>query len=300
MDTQSDHAMFIALIGAGNFSRAASALKRSTSAISRQLQRIEKQNNIQLLTRTTRVLKLTPAGEIYLDSCRRIQEEINNTNMLIQDLNSKPVGTLKITSTPTFARARLITAITEFSKRYPAIKFVLKLTDDYVDLVAGGFDLAVRVGKLKDSRLIARPLLENQLVLCASPGYLQSKKEPTCAVDLLDHQLLYPSHLSFVERMRLDYFPDIEFDEQQIRLVVNDVITLYEGTKLGLGIGFLPTYLIKEDLEQSRLIELLPENRRPHQPINLVYAKNSFMPRKTIIFTEFLLAYFSSSRDLPM
>jgi len=292
--------MFIALISAGNFNRAASDLKRSTSAISRQLQRIEKQNNVQLLTRTTRVLKLTPAGEIYLDSCRRIQEEINNTNTLIQDLNSKPVGTLKITSTPTFARARLITAIAEFSKRYPAIKFVLKLTDEYVDLVAGGFDLAVRVGKLKDSRLIARPLLENQLVLCASPSYLQSTKNPNCAADLLDHQLLYPSHLNFIERMRLDYFPNIEFDEQQIRLVVDDVITLYEGTKLGLGIGFLPTYLVKDDLEQSRLIELLPEQPHPHQPINLVYVKNSFMPRKTTIFTNFLLDYFSSSPDLGM
>ena len=299
MDTQSDHATFIALINAGSFNRAASVLKRSTSAISRQLQRIEKQINVQLLSRTTRVLKLTPAGEIYLDSCRRIQEEMNNTNTLIQDLNAKPVGTLKITSTPTFARARLIAAIAEFSKQYPAIRFVLKLTDEYVDLVAGGFDLAVRVGKLKDSRLIARSLIQNQLIPCASPGYLQSNKQPTCAADLLNHQLLYPSHLSFVERMRLDYFPDIELNEQQIRLVVDDVITLYEGTKQGLGIGFLPTYLIKEDLEQSRLIELLPAHPRPSQPINLVYSKNSFMPRKTTIFIDFLLDYFSSSPNRP-
>lgn len=269
-------------------------MNRSTSAISRQLQRIEKRINVQLLNRTTRALKLTPAGEIYLDSCIRIQEEMSNTNALIQDLNSKPVGTLKITSTPTFARSSLITAISEFSKIYPAIKFVLKLTDEYTDLVAGGFDLAIRIGKLKDSRLVARPLLKNQLIPCASPSYLKYKDKPICTNDLFNHHLLYPSHLNFLERLRLDYFPDTEFDEQQIRLVADDVSTLYEGTKNGLGVGFLPTYLIKEDLKKSRLVELLPEHPRPYQPINLVYPKNPFMPRKTTIFIDFLLHYFSS------
>lgn len=252
---------------------------------------------MRLLNRTTRSLSLTQAGHVYYESCLRIEEERRTTRRQLQDLTARPVGRLRITATPTFAHARLIGALAEFLTCYPDIQFDLTLGDRHEDLVESNLDLAVRIGDLKDSRLKSRRLMPSRLLLCAAPRYLEKQGYPEELSALHQHKVIYSNHLPEIEKRQLNQLLSMEVPDYRKVLVANDVLSLYRAALLGMGITLLPEYLITEDLARGDLVTLFPERVSPPHDVFLLFQGSEFMPLKTRIFIDFLVAYFELSVD---
>lgn len=293
MSAVTEQALFLTLVEAGSFKGAADQLKVSTSAVSRQLKQTEQTLGVRLLNRTTRSLSLTQAGRVYLDSCRRIEEEKRTTQRMLQNLTAKPVGRLRITATPTFAHAQLLPALADFSQQYPDIQFDLTLSDRHEDLVESDLDLAIRIGDLKDSRLKSRRLLASRLVLCAAPAYLRERGYPQSLEELDRHQIIYSSHLPDIEKRHMNSLPSLELPESHKVLVVNDVLSIYQAAKLGMGITLLPDYLISKDLVNGVLEELFPDQVRPSHEVFALFQGTDFMPHKLRVFIDYLADHFA-------
>jgi DNA-binding transcriptional LysR family regulator len=287
-----DHDLFIAIIDQGSFYKAAEHLKISASSLSRQLKQLEKRLAVQLLNRTTRSQSLTQAGKLYLDSCRRIQEEKRATRLLLQNLNAKPEGSLRITATSAFCYAQLIEALSHFSLAYPDINYQLTVTDKPVDIVEAGFDLAIRIGELRDSRLKSRRLLPSYLIPCASPDYIHRQGMPEYGDELLKHQFVYMNHLPSLEKRHLQLLPEMHVNDAQKKLVVNDILSIYQAVKSGMGISMLPSYLIKEDIRAGRLVELFSGKKNTPHEVFLLFPSADFMPLKLRVFIDFMLDQF--------
>lgn len=294
MSTIEDHSLFIAIVNEGNFSRAADELAMSLPAVSRHLKRIEETLGTKLLNRTTRSLSLTQAGKIYYESCRRIEEETRTTRARLQDLTAKPVGSLKITATPAFSHALLIDALADFSQTYPDIQYQLEISDGQIDLVESGMDLAIRIGELQDSRLKSRLLTRSELVPCASPSYLEKHGIPELST-LKSHQFIYMSHLPSLERRHQQLMPELVIDEQQKKLVLNDVLSIHKAVRAGFGVTMLPRYLIEEDLASGQLIALFGGKFDSTHEIYVVFPSGDFMPLKTRAFIDFLVERFEGA-----
>lgn len=288
-----DEDLFVAIVDAASFHQAAGRLKTSTSAVSRHLKKLEQRMGVQLLNRTTRSLSLTQPGRLFYESCRRIEAEKRTTQRLIQDLTAKPVGKLTLTATPTFARAHLITVLADFARVYPDIRFQLTITDEQIDLVDSGTDVAIRIGALQDSRLKSRLLLHSCLVTCASPGYLERHGQPTGFASLAEHQFVYTSHLPDIERRQRERIPELVIAERQKTLEVNDVLAVYDAVKAGMGISLLPRYLVGADIDSGALVELFPGRISLPHDVYALFPSSAFMPIKTRTFIDYLAARFS-------
>lgn len=288
-----DEDLFVAIVDAGSFHQAAGRLKTSTSAVSRHLKKLEQNMGVQLLNRTTRSLSLTQPGRLFYESCRRIEAEKRTTQRLIQDLTANPVGKLTLTATPTFAQAHLMSALADFARDYPDISFQLTITDEQVDLVDSGTDVAIRIGALQDSRLRCRLLLRSCLVACASPGYLERHGRPTEFAGLAGHQFVYTSHLPDIERRQRERIPELVINEQQKRLEVNDVLSVYGAVRAGMGISLLPRYLVEADIASGALVDLFPGRISLPHDVYAVFHSSGFMPIKTRTFIDYLVARFS-------
>ncbi len=282
---------FKTLVSEGSFTSAADMLKTSSASVSRQLKDLESQLGTRLLNRTTRTLSLTQSGKVFFESCCRILEEVRTTESLIHDLSAKPVGILKLTSTPAFANKVLMKAIAEFNRSFPDIQFELMVSDEYVDLIKEGLDLALRMGELNDSRLIARPLLRGWRVPCASRAYLEQQGYPETLEELSQHALIYPANMQSIVKLEQSLMPGVKLNERQKRLKVNDFLAIYEAVKRGMGLTWLPTYLIDDDLKNGTLVELFHGKRRTPYEINLIYPHAQFLPHKTKVFMQFLLEF---------
>ncbi len=292
MDRIEDHELFTCIIDHRSFVKASEHLRISPSAVSRQLQKIEKTLGVTLLHRTTRSLSLTEEGKLFYESCRRIDEEKRNIRHRLLDLKAKPAGHLKLTATPAFAYAQLVDAMAAFQDEYPDIHVELEVSDKQLDLVEEGIDLAIRIGKLQDSRLKCRRLLRSRLIPCASPAYLARYGEPEQLADLKQHRLVSINHLPQIEKRQQLLLADIGIENKDISLKVNDVLSLYRAVLAGMGISFLPHYLIQADLEAQQLVELLPQQARMLHEVYVLFVQSEYMPVKTRVFLDFLQNYF--------
>ncbi|MCG8613031.1 MAG: LysR family transcriptional regulator [Pseudomonadales bacterium] len=284
--------LFSTLVEQGTFRAAAEALNTSTSSVSRQLQQLEAHLGTQLLQRTTRSFSLTQAGQIYYGSCRRILEELRQTEQQMQNLSSTPFGLLRVTTTPAFGHARLIDILAEFARCYPKINVDLILTDTNIDIVKEGIDIAIRIGQLPDSALIAKTVLEGYRVPCAAPSYLAERGEPTTLDDLQHHDLVYPTSLGSITKIQQAIAPDLVIQDAQKKFSANDINCVYKACLKGLGITFLPSYLVEEDLQSGTLVELFGGKLRSPHIVNAVYPKTAFLANKTRVFVDFICRYF--------
>src|SRR5215468_8796544 len=180
--------VFAAVADTGSFTAAARYLAMPKSTVSRKVGELEKRLGARLIQRTTRRLSLTDIGRVYSEHCARIGREADEADLAIQQMQATPRGLLRITAPPSFQTLGQIAA--EFLKRYPDVRIEVVCTERHVDLVAEGFDVAVRVGPLTDSNLIARKLAEVKQVLVAAPGYLRRRRRPRGPMDLREHETI--------------------------------------------------------------------------------------------------------------
>jgi DNA-binding transcriptional LysR family regulator len=289
---------FVAVVRTRNFTSAAEALGVTPSAVSKQISTLEERLGVRLLNRTTRSVSPTEAGQMFYQHCENILDSISEAEKLVTDFDDTPKGRLRITAMSNFGRRELARIFNDFSNKYPDISFDLHISDRPVDIVKEGFDFALRIGSLEDSRLIAKPVAEQRIVICASPEYLEKWGTPTSLEDLANHRILVVANAEYA---RINWLRQFEKDHGfslasiERKLTVNDIDLVYEACITGMGITALPTYIAERHLNSGELVRLFSEMDIPVRTIKVVFPQNRYLANKSRAFLDFITAYFSHS-----
>jgi DNA-binding transcriptional LysR family regulator len=293
MENLSDIAVFVKVVDAGSFTGAAENLEISQPVVSKAVTRLEERLGARLLNRTTRRLSLTEAGaELYRRSMQALKQ-IEDAELEVARFQTEPRGTLRVNAPMSFTTMHLAPVMHEFLTRFPGVSLELDLDDGQADIVAGGYDLLVRIGKLRDSNLVARRIAPARLALCASPEYLKEHGEPQTPDELLNHNCLMYTLGSTPRAWR---FVSPEGEEQIVPLrgnfATNNGLAQRAIGLAGGGILFLPTFYIGDELRAGKLKCFLQKWIPQDASINAVYAERRNLAPKVRAFIDFLVAKF--------
>ncbi|WP_017444850.1 LysR family transcriptional regulator [Gayadomonas joobiniege] len=277
---------FVAVAESGSFTAAAKKLSTSVAQVSRRVSRLEERLAVKLINRTTRKVTLSEAGQVYFQQCRHLVEGLAQADIAVSQMQSSPKGLLKVTAPVTYGEQNLAPLLNQFLLRYPDVDLELDLTNQKLDLIDSGIDVAIRLGRLEDSSLIARRLSSRQLFVCASQSYLDRYGEPHSLAELNQHQCLRGSTAAWRFRSQGKEV------SQRIsgRITCNSGIALRDAAKRGLGLVQLPDYYVKEDLANGHLIEVLRQYRDESNGIWALYPKNRHLSPKVRLLVDFLAA----------
>lgn len=288
MEILNDMALFVEVVKAMSFRRAADAIGVPNSTLSRRVSALEKAIGLRLLHRTTRKLELTEAGQIYFERCKRIVDEAKLAHEQLGELLAQPTGLLRASMPVDFATSSLAPLIAEFAGLYPGIRFEFDLTPRRVDLVSEPFDVAIRMGESQDSNLIARLLGNLPTHLYASPIYLAHAGELLQPSDLARHECLgFRSAKSMVWSLTRKDDGRTESVEVGGRFQLNSVGMLRRLATLDLGVVVLGDVLAADDVSKGRLQRVLPQWQGPSVPVYAI-TETRLLPAKTQRFIEFL------------
>ncbi|GLR88604.1 LysR family transcriptional regulator [Bradyrhizobium iriomotense] len=284
MDHLNDMALFVEVVKARSFRRAADAIGVPNSTLSRRISALEKAVGLQLLNRTTRKIELTEAGQLYFERSKRIVEEARLAHEQLGEMVAQPNGVLRVSLPVDFAAIYLTPLLSEFATHYPGISFELDLTPRRVDLVGEPFDVAIRMGELSDSGLIARLLARVPRHLYASPRYLKQAGEPKEPGELAQHECLCMPRTASWTLQAGTKKRDIAVKG---RFTLNSVGMICRLAVHDQGIALLSEAIAAEDVARGRLRRVLPKWQA--SPIS-VYAITAtrLLPAKTQRFIEFL------------
>ncbi|MFB9262815.1 LysR family transcriptional regulator [Bradyrhizobium erythrophlei] len=284
MELLNDMALFVEVVKARSFRRAAHTIGVPNSTLSRRISGLEKAIGLRLLHRTTRKIELTEAGQLYFERCRRIVDEARLAHEQLGEMLAQPSGVLRVSLPVDFAMTFLAPQLAEFTRRYPGISFEFDLTPRRVDLVAEPFDVAIRMGELPDSTLIARKLAEIPRYLFASPRYLALSGEPSRPADLDKHECLdFPRGGAWTLR---DGVQSVDVTVGG-RFRLNSIGMIRRMALLDLGIAMLADAIVAEDLADGRLRRVLPKWQATPVAVHAV-TETRLLPAKTQRFIEFL------------
>lgn len=281
MSDFSDLETFVAVVGSGSFAAAARRLSLSPAMVGRRIQALEEEYGVKLIERTTRTQRLTAIGEEFLARARKVVEAAAELGELTQPDAAGLSGRIRVSGSTTLGIKRLAAIVARFSHQHPGVSVELSLGDRYVDMISDGFDLAVRIGELKASSLVARRVGNYRFVCCASPGYLGRLGAPKVPEDLLDARCVlnlnlvprnrWPFHRPDGERFAVEVKGNIEIDngEAQRAAALADA-----------GIIYAPSDLVAEDLRNGTLVAVLKGWRTMTLPIHTVHPSRHFVPRR--------------------
>ena len=279
-----DMALFVEVVKAKGFRGAGEVLGIPNSTISRRIAALEKAIGLRLLHRTTRKIELTEAGQIYFERCKRIIDEARLAHEQLGGMLAQPTGVLRASLPVDFAQTYLAPLIAEFAQRYPGITFELDLTPRLVDLVSEPFDVAIRMGELADSQLIARQLALLTPKLYASPRYLAQHGEPREPADLVRHACLGLAKSTTWTLLRNGHSEPVAVGG---RFAVNNVGMFRRLAALDMGVILLPEEVVADDLAAGRLQRILPQWHGKPTPVYAL-TETRLVPAKTARFIEFL------------
>jgi DNA-binding transcriptional LysR family regulator len=278
---------FTSVAECNGFTAAGRKLGVSTSAVTKIVARLEDELGAQLFNRTTRRLALTDYGQEFYERSVRILAELEDAEAMVREANAMPGGTVRAVVPFSFGRVTLVPALPAFCERYPEIRLDLTFNDNPVDLIAEGFDVAVRTGVLNDSRVIARVLTRGPQITFAAPSYLARHGAPKTPEDL-------HSHACVVGRFGPEWtFRNGGDDEFTIRIEPRHVMwsgdALREAVAAGLGISQATWWLVRKDLEAGTLVPVLTDYERQGRPVSVLYPANRHLPTKVRVFVDFLV-----------
>lgn len=284
-----------ALVAAeGSFSRAAERLDMSPQLASKYVGRLEARLGVRLLNRTTRRLSLTEAGRAYFDRVRQVLAEIDEMEHAVGDLTGRARGTLRINAPMSFGQHHLTPAIVEYQDAQPEVDVELTLNDRFVDLVSEGFDVAIRIGRLEESSLVARRLAPVRGAVCGAPDYLQRRGRPATPEELAEHDCLRYTYSADYSRWRFER----DGREHSVRVkgsfASNNGDALRVAALAGKGLILQPTLIVGEDIRAGRLEAVLGEYHTESLNIHAVYAHRQYLSAKVRSFVDFLAGYFGS------
>ena len=266
----------------GGFAAAAREQGVAPSTLAKAVARLETALGVKLFHRTTRQVRLTPDGERLFQRCQRVLAEVEDLQAEASGTRASVSGTLRIDLPAFYGKRFVLPLLAGLMQRYPQLKIDVRLSDAYVDLVREGVDLALRIGQLRDSTLVARRVDKQQLVLCASRQYLARRGTPRRLEELAGHDAIV-FRLPTSGRDRPWQFrqrgSEVELRPQP-RARINDTEALLQGLKLGLGICQVPDNIVAPALASGLLVELLPTFRPQPMPISIVYPSGRLMPSR--------------------
>ncbi len=293
MDKLAEMQVFVAVIRCGGFSAAGRELELSPSAVSKLVTRLESRLGVRLLNRTTRTLNPTEAGQQFYQRCQDILTDVENAENALSDFDQEPRGKLRITSTPGFAKHQLLPVLIDFQQRYPGLELELQLTGQSIDLIAEQVDLAIRLGALEDTSLVARSLGESRRLVCASPRYLEQHGIPLAPADLQSHNCLRMSTSHAFNQWRFRTLAGEELITAAGNFVTDNVNALYDYALQGGGIARLSSFMVKQAINEGRLVTLLEQYKTDRQQIHLLYPHRKHLPKKVKVFVNFLLEQYA-------
>ena len=275
---------FVAVAECGSFSRAAERLRLSSSHVSRQVALIEERLQARLLYRTTRRVSLTEAGQTFFVRCQRLIEERDEAFLTISDLHSTPTGLLRMTAAIAYGERFIVPLVNDFMAQHPQLKVEIDLTNRALDMVHEGFDLAIRLGRLNESSLVATRLAPRAMHLCAAPAYLEKYGRPHTLSELGQHNCLIGTS-------------DIWLFQQDGREFAfrpsgnwrcNSGQAVLDATLRGFGLSQLPEYYLNDLLRSGELISLLAANQPPNAAVWAIYPQRRYALPKVRLLIDAL------------
>lgn len=289
MESLSDIAVFVQVVRSGSFTAAAEKLGMSKSVVSKYVTRLEDRLGARLLNRTTRRLSLTEGGRDFYQRSHKALDEIEQAEAELSRLQEEPRGELRLCSPMSFGILHIAPLLPAFQARYPELDVDMVLDDRKTDLVDEGFDLAVRIGELPDSSLVARRLGPCRHVMCASPEYLARNGVPQSPEELSSHPVLtyrYQDSPAQWHLLGLDgTHHQVPIDS---RLQMNNSLGLREALLKGAGVTLTPTFVVGGDIRAGRLRAVLPEYKTLEVSIYAVYPQRKHLSPKVRAFVDFL------------
>lgn len=283
---------FVAVARHSSFTKAADDLNVSRTMISRYVQALEQELGVKLLNRTTRAVHLTEVGEAYLEQVQAALKVLKCAGERVADLSGNAVGRLRVALPATFSTLHLHPVIVAFQENYPEIELELDMSDAKIDLIAGGFDAALRIGPTPDSSFRIRKIAGIRRILCAAPAYLTRHGQPETPQYLGGHNCLDYRHMA--ERTQWI----LTDGKQEVSVFVGGDVRANNGeflTKLaiaGRGIINVPTFIVHDELKTGKLVQVLPSHTPPTQNLCVVFPSGQAVPLKLRVFIDFVAQNF--------
>lgn len=280
---------FVKTAELGSFVAAGRALGLSASAVGKSVTRLEQQVGVRLFQRTTRSLSLTDEGRLFHERCRRILEDFEDAQAALTHSTEVPRGRLRVTL-PIASYRLFRDAFLDFMSSYPEIDMEIDFSDQMVDLINEGMDVAIRGGDLPDSQLMRRSLPGVQLLVCASPLYLERNGVPRCPQDLTDHAGV---RFRYFQNGKLQDWPvQRKAGEVELRtrttLICNNMDMVHSALVSGFGVGVLPDFLARGALADGSLQCILRDHLAPPNPMSMVWPSSRHLSRKIRVFVDFI------------
>lgn len=289
MDRFQEMRAFTTVVEAGSFVRAAELLEVSKTAVSRLVADLEARLGTRLLHRTTRKLSLTPEGEVFLERCRRLLQDLEEAEAELSAHAGEAVGQLRINVPVTFGLLHLAPLWPAFMAMHPKVALDVTLADRVVDLVDEGYDLAVRIARLQTSSLVSRQLTSTRLVLCASPEYLERHGAPEHPADIARHAVISYTLLSTGDQWEFDGPQGAVSVKVSPRMRTNSGDTCCAAALQHQGIVLQPTFLVSPHLASGALVEILPQYRAMELGVYAVYPSRKHLTPKVRVLIDFLV-----------
>ena len=291
--------LFVEVFRQGSFAAVARDRNLDPSSVSRAIAGLEEELGIRLFQRTTRQLSPTEAGMTYFERVESLVEELQQATAIATDVSSQPKGKLRVTASVSFGLKCIVPLLPEFTQLYPDLTVDILLSDAIVDLFAERIDLAIRLGLLADSTLVAQQLMPTNYSVCASPDYLKRSEQLKTPIDLAQHNCLLFPFAGFRSRW---IFKDQKGELSEVpvfgRTLISSAIALQHCAIAGMGLALLPNWLIDEDLQSGTLINVFPDYEVTATAFStavwLVYPSRAYIPLKVRVFIDFLKNLISS------
>ncbi|CAE6723472.1 LysR family transcriptional regulator [Paraburkholderia haematera] len=284
-----DMRIFVATVDAHNFTAAAKRLALSKQFVSRRVMALEEALGVQLLIRNTRKLAVTELGQEFYERARRILGEVEDAEQAMSLRRAGPRGLLRVSAPMSFGMMHLSPLVAGFLREHGDVRFDMELSDRTVDVVGEGFDMAIRIGTLQDSTLIAQKLVDVRMVACCSPGYVRRRGAPAHPADLVRHSCLLYGHGGAVS---WDFVVDGVLKGFEVRgpLRANNGELVRDAAVAGLGIVRLPDFIVAEALGRGQLVTVLEEFLPSAATVYAVYPQHRQSSVTIRVFVEFLRA----------
>jgi DNA-binding transcriptional LysR family regulator len=278
---------FERIVALGSLTAAAGELGLSLAVVSKRLASLESRMGVRLINRSTRRLSVTDAGKLLYAHAVRVVTELAHARDALARQRREISGLLKITAPHSFGRRRLVPLLAQFSVKHPQLRIQLDLSDEVQDLIAGGFDLAIRYGALRDSSMVARELINNRRILCASPEYLRRFGQPLRLSDLMRHRCIVTGAAPLTE-WRFDTQRRAGPTRIAGHIICNDGEAAHAMALAGMGIVLKSIWDVADDLKSERLVQILPKQAVAEAPINAVYLRGHNRVPRVRAFIDFL------------
>ena len=291
---------FVKAASMGSLTAAASALEVSPAAVSKSVQKLERELGVRLLNRSTRRLSLTEEGSVFFEQCRSITLDLDHAISAAKESTRAPAGLLRVTAAAVFTRRHVLPLLSEFAARYPHVTLEMTLDDRFADLIDEGYDISIRADVAPSGNLIAVGLVPVQAIVCAAPSYFARHPIPRIPLDLLEHNCIRFRSTGNKRLLPWEFQKRKQMFIQDIRgnLILNDPEGICRAVVDGQGIGQLPGYLAAPLIESGQLKPVLLQYLSQSRAIYLCYPTRKFLAPRIRTFINFMAEKLKDNPDL--